>query len=79
MSFGHKTWRAYLSTSSVNAIDRIGSGPWYDFIGALVAETPEALISSGNREPGGCCADGTYDEMGLFHDGSTDQNNDGVN
>jgi hypothetical protein len=22
-------WRAYLSTSTVNAIDRIGSGPWY--------------------------------------------------
>jgi hypothetical protein len=25
-----KTWRAFLSTTTVNAIDRIGTGPWYD-------------------------------------------------
>jgi hypothetical protein len=31
-----KTWRAFLSTSSVDAIDRIGSGPWYDRNGLLV-------------------------------------------
>src|SRR5690606_18515612 len=24
VSFGHRTWRAYLSTSTVNAIDRVG-------------------------------------------------------
>jgi hypothetical protein len=78
VSFGHKTWRAYLSTSTVNAIDRIGSGPWYDFIGALVADSPSQLITDAARQPGGCCANGTYDEMGLFHDGSTDQNNDGI-
>jgi len=27
---GDRTWRAYLSTSSVDARDRIGSGPWYN-------------------------------------------------
>lgn len=78
VSFGHKTWRAYLSTSSVNAIDRIGSGPWHDFIGMLVADSPSELIAGANRQPGGCCTTGTYDEMGVFHDGSTDQNNDGI-
>jgi hypothetical protein len=25
-----KVWRAFLSTSAVDAIDRIGQGPWYD-------------------------------------------------
>ena len=39
------TWRAYLSThatdsaTAVNARDRIGAGPWYNFHGALVART----------------------------------------
>lgn len=27
---GNRTWHAYLSTSSENARDRIGSGPWYN-------------------------------------------------
>jgi hypothetical protein len=31
-----KTWRAFLSTSSIDAIDRIGSGPWYDRNGLKV-------------------------------------------
>jgi hypothetical protein len=31
-----KTWRAFLSTSSVDAIDRIGRGPWYDRNGLRV-------------------------------------------
>jgi hypothetical protein len=40
---GEKTWRAYLSTQdrpgepAVNARDRIGSGPWYNFNGELIA------------------------------------------
>ena len=78
VAFGHRTWKAYLSTSTVNAIDRIGSGPWYDFLGAKVADSPQDLIAGANRQPGGCCETGTYDEMGLFHDGNTDQNNDGI-
>ena len=41
---GAKTWRAFLSVTkgpdgkAVNAIDRIGSGPWYDRNGRLVAK-----------------------------------------
>ena len=39
---GTKTWRAYLSTSiegrsAINAGDRIGSGPWYNFNEMLIA------------------------------------------
>ena len=38
---GDKTWHAYLSTTGsggVNARDRIGSGPWANFNGVIVAE-----------------------------------------
>src|SRR5690606_2895287 len=62
---GHKTWRAYLSTSTVNAIDRIGSGPWYDYAGSLVASDASGL-TQGDRPEGGCCDEGTYDELGVF-------------
>ena len=37
---GSKTWRAFLSVigpPAVNAIDRVGDGPWYDRMGRLVA------------------------------------------
>ena len=34
---GSRTWHAYLSTASVNARDRIGSGPWRNANGAVVA------------------------------------------
>ena len=39
-------WRAYLSTQgedAVNARDRIGSGPWYNVEGTLIAEDLEQL------------------------------------
>ncbi|ATB42417.1 hypothetical protein CYFUS_007895 [Cystobacter fuscus] len=49
---GQKTWRAFLSASAggpeggvVNAIDRIGEGPWYDRLGRLVAQNKAALLS----------------------------------
>ena len=40
---GGRTWRAYLSTQArpgqpaVNARDRIGTGPWYNFDGVMIA------------------------------------------
>ena len=40
---GDRTWRAYLSTQdrpgqpAVNARDRIGTGPWYNFEGVMIA------------------------------------------
>lgn len=46
---GAKTWRAYLSTSSVNARDRIGSGPWYNANGQLIATSVAELHSDANE------------------------------
>ena len=46
---GKKQWRAYLSTTAgdgekaVNARDRIGKGPWYNFEGRLIARNVDEL------------------------------------
>jgi hypothetical protein len=47
---GGKTWHAYLSTSTVNAKDRIGSGPWYNVKGQLIAQNVADLhTENGNK------------------------------
>ena len=47
---GGKTWKAYLSTSKgVNARDRIGSGPWYNAKGVMVAKNVADLHSDNNK------------------------------
>lgn len=54
---GHRTWRAYLSTQApslsnpgfVNARDRIGTGPWRNAKGVVVARSVEDLHSAGNN------------------------------
>jgi len=52
---GGKTWRAYLSATAsggqpaVNARDRIGTGPWYNFNGIMVAENVADLHSDNNK------------------------------
>lgn len=38
-----KTWRAYLSTAAINARDRIGTGPWFNKNGVMVATTVDNL------------------------------------
>ena len=48
---GGKTWRAYLSTSGsggVNARDRIGSGPWQNIKGVVVAQNVDQLHFENN-------------------------------
>lgn len=51
---GSRTWHAYLSTSAssgaaaVNARDRIGSGPWHNAKGVVIASSVEEL-HAGNR------------------------------
>jgi hypothetical protein len=57
---GGKTWRAYLSTpmvsasgttpaaAAVNARDRIGSGPWYNAKGVMIARSLEHLHNGNN-------------------------------
>ncbi len=52
---GDRTWRAYLSTTAsdgqaaVNARERIGSGPWYNAKGVMIAESVADLHSDGNN------------------------------
>jgi hypothetical protein len=52
---GDHTWRAYLSTSAmngqaaVNARDRIGTGPWYNAAGDLIAANVDELHSGKAR------------------------------
>jgi hypothetical protein len=38
-----RQWRAYLSTSTVNAKDRIGAGPWFNRSGTMIAASVAAL------------------------------------
>jgi hypothetical protein len=40
---GAKTWRAYLSTATVNARDRIGTGPWRNEAGVIIANNVAEL------------------------------------
>lgn len=44
-----KTWAAYLSSSAENARDRIGSGPWMNAKGVVVATDVENLHSDANN------------------------------
>jgi hypothetical protein len=51
---GDKLWRAYLSTSyngrpAVNAGDRIGSGPWFNSKGVMIARGVAELHSAKNN------------------------------
>ena len=81
---GGKTWRAYLSTSSVNARDRIGSGPWYNVKGELIANNVDELHSDANRitkQTGltetGAVVNGRGDKPNM-HDILTGSNGDGT-
>ena len=46
---GNKTWRAYLSTSTVDAKSRIGNGPWRNFKGEQIAANVADLHSANNK------------------------------
>lgn len=50
---GARTWHAYLSTSEVDARDRIGSGPWFNSAGEMIAADVMALHDDGlsNEDP----------------------------
>jgi hypothetical protein len=49
---GGKTWRAYLSTSTVDAKTRIGNGPWFNFKGEQIAASVADLHSANNKISG---------------------------
>jgi hypothetical protein len=45
-----RTWRAFLTTSKVNAIDRVGKGPWHDRLNRTIANN---LTELADTRPGG--------------------------
>lgn len=47
-----RTWRAYLSTSTVDAKSRIGNGPWHNFKGEQIASSVADLHSANNKISG---------------------------
>ena len=87
---GAKTWRAYLSTSTVNARDRIGTGPWRNANGVIIGTSVDQIH---DQAPGGA-SEATYplndssvplDETGaevpnnpVLHDILTGSNSDGT-
>ena len=76
---GAKPWRAFLSAANdgngavVNAIDRIGNGPWYDRLGRLLA--PDKASMMGDRPAGG---DATIRNDFPNEDGVPNHNPDGT-
>jgi len=50
---GSRTWRAYLSTQGPNAVharDRIGTGPWHNAKGVLIAKDVADLHGDVQRD-----------------------------
>lgn len=77
-----KTWRAYLSTytsalesdaekGGINARDRIGSGPWYNAKGVLIARDVDHLHS----EESGLGKENSLNELGEVVNGRGDTPN----
>jgi hypothetical protein len=66
-----KTWAAYLSTSSANARDRIGAGPWQNAAGVVIAESVESLHSADNN----LTKETALDETGAVVNGRGDEPN----
>ncbi len=66
-----KTWRAYLSTSTVDARDRVGNGPWFNANGVMIADSLAALHSDANN----ISKQVALNEMGEQVNGRGDQPN----
>lgn len=66
-----KTWRAYLSTDTANARDRIGTGPWHNAKGAKIADDVATLHSDAN----GITKETALDETGAVVSGRGDEPN----
>lgn len=66
-----KTWKAYLSSSTENARDRIGKGPWMNSKGVVVATSVDDLHSDKNK----LSKDNSLDEKGMVVNGRGDTPN----
>jgi hypothetical protein len=82
-----KVWRAFLSTTGfmggqrVDAIDRVGPGPWYDFNGRLLASNVAGLMpaagASGGRPAGNAQLVAMFtDENGVAASPNGEDNHD---
>lgn len=77
---GNRTWRAYLSTQAsamgaadgVNARDRIGTGPWQNANGVVIARSVDDLHSANNN----ITKQTAVDERGRLVNGRGDNPND---
>lgn len=86
MNAGGRTWRAYLSATAitapgqtpqapVNARDRIGSGPWYNARGALIAWNVADLHGDVHRDRNSINKEFALNEKGEPVKGRGDQPN----
>ena len=66
-----KTWRAYLSTSTENARDRIGAGPWHNAKGEEIA----ASVADLHGDAAGLTKTAALDETGAVINGRGDKPN----
>ena len=78
---GARTWRAYLSAAAaagqapVNARDRIGSGPWHNAQGALIAWNVADLHGDVHRDRNSINKEFALNEKGQRVNGRGDQPN----
>jgi hypothetical protein len=78
---GDRIWRAYLSAlaqggrPAVNARDRIGSGPWYNAAGAMIAGNVAELHGDYERDRNNIRKPTALDESGNQVNGVGDQPN----
>lgn len=77
---GARTWQAYLSTTDVDARDRIGTGPWYNSAGDLVGTDVDSLHMDGlsNGDPQHILDENGQPAPGNEHDILTGSQEDGT-
>jgi len=68
---GTRVWRAYLSTATENAKDRIGTGPWFNAKGVQVAANVADLHSENNK----LSKENSLNEKGEVNNGRGDKPN----
>jgi hypothetical protein len=79
-----KTWRAYLSDSTVSARDRIGTGPWFNAYGTAISDCNPTCLDAIHTVGVGVLASVIVDENGMHvdpgseHDIWTGSNADGT-
>lgn len=78
---GDKTWRAYLSTDTVDAATRIGEGPWFNQAGVQIAASLEELHAADtvfNGDPNLILDENGQNAPAAQHDILTGSNADGT-